>query len=170
SFRDGAMVAEMTDAYWFWRVGEGGLVEPFRSAGSPMPAWKQELSAEDRWAVIAYQPSLSGHAGPHDGTNHPQLRSLEGRQHPEPPGVAFGGQWVPRDHRSQPRGSWRYATQKELPQLYREFNGIDFGHAHLGETLLRTQEPAQVEKARLEVVDFIFSSPSVPPDEEKVAP
>ena len=34
SFRDGAMVAEMTNAYWFWRVSEGGLVEPFRSAGS----------------------------------------------------------------------------------------------------------------------------------------
>ena len=169
SFRDAAMVAEMTGAYWFWRVSEGGLVEPFRSAGSAMPAWKTELSVDDRWAVIAYQHSLSGHAGPHDATQHPQLRGAEGRPHPEPRGVSFGG-WVTRDHRSQPRGPWRFATQKELPQLHREFNGIDFGHAHLGETLLRTQDAAQVEKARLEVLDFIFSSPKVPPDEEQIAP
>jgi mono/diheme cytochrome c family protein len=170
SFRDVGMVAEMTDAYWFWRVSEGGLVDPFRSAGSAMPAWKQELSAEDRWAVIAYQHSLSGHSGPHDASQHPELRATEGRPHPEPRGVTFGGQWVRRDHRSQPRGAWRYATQKELPQLYREFNGIDFGHAHLGETLLRTQDAAEVERARLEVLDFIFSSPRVPPDEEQVGP
>jgi len=59
---------------------------------------------------------------------------------------------------------------RELPQLFREFNGIDFGHAHLAETLLRTQDPQRVEQARLEVLDFIFSSPAVPPDEEQVAP
>ena len=170
SFSDAGMVAEMTEAYWFWRVSEGGVVEPFRSAGSAMPAWKHELSVEDRWAVIAYQHSLSGHAGPHDVTQHPGLRGSQGRPHPEPRGLVFRGQWVTRDHRSQPRGPWRYATQQELPQLYREFNGIDFGHAHLGEALLRTQEPEQVEKARLEVLDFIFSSPKVPPDEEQIAP
>ncbi len=32
SFRDRAMVAEMSDAYWFWRVSEGGLAEPYRRA------------------------------------------------------------------------------------------------------------------------------------------
>ena len=64
SFKDSAMVAAMTDAYWFWRVSEGGEVEPFRSTGSVMPAWKKKLSVEDRWAVIAYQHTLSGHAGP----------------------------------------------------------------------------------------------------------
>ncbi|HEX9872329.1 MAG TPA: hypothetical protein VGC99_27780 [Candidatus Tectomicrobia bacterium] len=80
------------------------------------------------------------------------------------------GQWVTRDHRWPPRGPWNWAIPRELPQLYREFNGIDFGHAHLAETLLRTQEPPQVERARREVLDFIFSSPSVPPDEEQIAP
>ena len=38
------------------------------------------------------------------------------------------GQWVTRDHRWQPRGPWNWAVPRELPQLYREFNGIDFGH------------------------------------------
>jgi hypothetical protein len=80
------------------------------------------------------------------------------------------GQWVTRDHRWPPRGPWNWAIPRELPQLYREFNGIDFGHAHLAETLLRTQDPQRVEQARLEVLDFIFSSPSVPPDEEQIAP
>jgi mono/diheme cytochrome c family protein len=169
-FTDRAMVARMTPAYWYWRVTEGATVEPFRSVGSAMPAWKNDLSVEDRWAVIAYQHTLSGHAGPHDVTEHPELRTGDVRPHPEPRGVRFSGEWVTRDHRAQPRGAWRYATRQELPQLYREFNGIDFGHAHLGETLLRTQDPARVEKARREVLEFIFSSPSVPPDEEQIAP
>jgi mono/diheme cytochrome c family protein len=167
SFRDKAMVAEMTDVYWFWRVSEGGAVEPFKSEGSTMPAWKNDLSVEDRWAVIAYQHSLSGHAGPHTVSEHPEMPGR--RPHPEPRGVAFAG-WVTRDHRWQPRGPWKWAVMRDLPQLYREFNGIDFGHAHLAETLLKTQDERAVETARLEVVDFIFSSPPVPPDEEQVAP
>src|SRR5919106_5334882 len=80
------------------------------------------------------------------------------------------GQWVTRDHRWQPRGPWNWTLSRELPQVYREFNGIDFGHAHLAETLLRTQDPQQIEPARLEILDFIFSSPAVPPDEEQIAP
>lgn len=80
------------------------------------------------------------------------------------------GQWVPRNHRWPPRGPWTLALPRELPQLFREFNGIDFGHAHLGETLLRTQDPAELEKARFEVLDFIFSAPPTAPDEEQVAP
>ncbi|MBI1733999.1 MAG: hypothetical protein HYR51_02390 [Candidatus Rokubacteria bacterium] len=80
------------------------------------------------------------------------------------------GQWVTRDHRWPPRGPWNQALPRELPQLFREFNGIDFGHSHLAQTLLETQDPERVERARLEILDFIFSSPSVPPDEEQVAP
>jgi hypothetical protein len=80
------------------------------------------------------------------------------------------GEWVTRDHRWQLRGPWNWTLSRELPQLFREFNGIDFGHARIAETLLRTQDEGQIEKARLEVLDFIFSSPSVPPDEEQMAP
>jgi len=80
------------------------------------------------------------------------------------------GQWVTRDERWPTRGPWLWAVYQELPQFYRELNGIDFGHAYLAETLLHTQDPQQVEQARLEVLDFIFSAPSVPPDEDMIAP
>lgn len=84
--------------------------------------------------------------------------------------ASANAQWVRRDHRWPPHGAWNWALSRELPQLYREFNGIDFGHAHLAETLLRTRDQARVEQARQEVLDFIFSSPPVPPDEGQVAP
>jgi mono/diheme cytochrome c family protein len=42
------------DAYLFWRVSEGGQVEPFRSMQSVMPAFKPILSEEQRWDVLAY--------------------------------------------------------------------------------------------------------------------
>jgi mono/diheme cytochrome c family protein len=172
SFKATNMVASMTDAYWFWRVSEGGEVEPFHSAGSLMPAWKKELSREDRWAVIAYQHTLSGHAGPHTAAEHPEMTTAVAHvtPHPEPRGIVFNRARVARDHRAQPRGPWRYAIQRELPDLYREFNGIDFGHAHLPETLLKTLDPVRIETARQEVLDFIFSGPSVPPDEQQIAP
>lgn len=78
--------------------------------------------------------------------------------------------WVDRDHRWPTRGPWMWALQKNLPALTVEFNGIDFGHAHLAETLLKTQDPQRVERARLEVLEFIFSEPEVVPDEPLVAP
>ncbi len=169
SFRDRAMVAEMSDAYWFWRVSEGGEVEPYKSQRSAMPAFRDVLSVEDRWAVIAYQHWQSGHAGAHVAAQHPEMEAGP-RPHPAPRGVALGSQWVTRDHRWQPRGPWKWAVMRDLPQLYRELNGIDFGHAHLAETLLQTQDPRRVEKARIEVLAFIASSPAVPPDEEQMAP
>ncbi len=70
-FRDEDGVAEMRDNYWFWRVSEGGQVEPFKGKGSAMPPWKGELSVEDRWAVMAYQHTYSGHNGPHVPWEHP---------------------------------------------------------------------------------------------------
>ena len=42
------------DAYLFWRVSEGGTMEPFVSMGSAMPAFKSILSIEERWDVLAY--------------------------------------------------------------------------------------------------------------------
>jgi mono/diheme cytochrome c family protein len=42
------------DAYLFWRVSEGGEVEPFRSMQSTMPAFKTVLSEDQRWDVLAY--------------------------------------------------------------------------------------------------------------------
>ena len=45
--------------YWFWRISEGGTVEPFHSRGSIMPAWKYFLSETERWQVIAFSRSLA---------------------------------------------------------------------------------------------------------------
>ena len=42
------------DAYLFWRVSEGGTMEPFVSMDSAMPAFKSILSIEERWDVLAY--------------------------------------------------------------------------------------------------------------------
>ncbi|MDH3376574.1 MAG: cytochrome c [Gammaproteobacteria bacterium] len=42
------------DAYLFWRVTEGGAVEPFKSQESTMPAFKSILNASERWDVLAY--------------------------------------------------------------------------------------------------------------------
>ena len=81
SFRDARMVNEMAGNYWFWRISEGGLMEPFKSMGSVMPAWKTELSPEDRWAVIAYTHTLSGHTGPHVTSEHPEMLMAGHGQH-----------------------------------------------------------------------------------------
>lgn len=71
--RDKAGAAEMRDNYWYWRVSEGGQAEPFKSKGSAMPPWKDDLSREERWAVMAYQHTFSGHDGPHVPWEHPEM-------------------------------------------------------------------------------------------------
>lgn len=48
-----------TPQYLFWRISEGGRVEPFLSRGSIMPAWKYQLTEEQRWQVVAYVRSLA---------------------------------------------------------------------------------------------------------------
>ncbi len=87
--RDQKMMGEMAGNYWFWRISEGGAVEPFKSMGSAMPAWKSELSIEDRWAVIAYQHTFSGHTGPHVVSEHPEIGVAgHGVRTPTPTGAA----------------------------------------------------------------------------------
>lgn len=54
-FTDSAMMSNMTDGYMFWRITEGGQMEPFNSI---MPPWKDVLSEDERWQVIAYIRSL----------------------------------------------------------------------------------------------------------------
>ena len=41
----------LSDSYLFWRISEGGLMEPFNSL---MPGWKGLLSDERIWQVIAF--------------------------------------------------------------------------------------------------------------------
>ena len=43
--------SEVSDAYLYWRISEGGLMEPFNSL---MPAWRGLLAEEQIWQVITY--------------------------------------------------------------------------------------------------------------------
>jgi cytochrome c553 len=45
----------LSDAYLFWRISEGGLMNPFNSL---MPGWKGLLSEERIWQVLAYLRTL----------------------------------------------------------------------------------------------------------------
>ena len=47
--------SELSDAYLYWRIAEGGLIEPFRSG---MPAWRGLLTEEQIWEVITYIRSI----------------------------------------------------------------------------------------------------------------
>jgi mono/diheme cytochrome c family protein len=58
-FTDRARRQTRSPQYLFWRVSEGGQVEPFRSQGSIMPAWKFRLSEPQRWQVVAYLRTLA---------------------------------------------------------------------------------------------------------------
>jgi hypothetical protein len=82
-------------------------------------------------------------------------------------------QFESRDRRFYYRAPWNYALRENLPNLDSEFNGVDFGHAHLYETLLVTgakDVPAVEEKARHQTLRFIESKPILPPSEEAIAP
>ncbi|HCB50520.1 MAG TPA: hypothetical protein DEP47_13655 [Chloroflexi bacterium] len=53
------------DDYLYWRVSEGGAMEPFNST---MIAWKTVLDEDDRWDVINYVQALgSGQVMPQQG-------------------------------------------------------------------------------------------------------
>jgi mono/diheme cytochrome c family protein len=43
-----------SDAYLFWRISEGGTVEPFKSDNSMMPGFKGQMTVDQRWDVLAY--------------------------------------------------------------------------------------------------------------------
>ncbi|MFQ5814989.1 MAG: c-type cytochrome [Candidatus Hydrothermarchaeaceae archaeon] len=52
SFADTAMIAEMSDAFWYWRIAEG-------ISGTAMPAWKDQLTEDEIWMVMVYEHSFS---------------------------------------------------------------------------------------------------------------
>ncbi len=47
----------LSDAYLFWRIAEGGMMEPFSSA---MPSWKGILSDDQIWNIVSFIRTLSG--------------------------------------------------------------------------------------------------------------
>lgn len=51
-FRSTAKTNRYSDSYWFWRIAEG-------VKKTSMPAWKDELSEDEIWKVIAYEHTWS---------------------------------------------------------------------------------------------------------------
>ena len=45
----------MSDSYMFWRISDGGLMEPFNSV---MPGWRGLLDEEGIWQIISYIRSM----------------------------------------------------------------------------------------------------------------
>ena len=82
-------------------------------------------------------------------------------------------QFEPRDKRFYYRAAWNFALRDNVPELDIEFNGVDFGHSNLYENLLLTRAksvPAIEEQARRQTLQFIYSRPVLPPNEEAIAP
>lgn len=55
SLADSDMMADMTDGYVFWRISEGGAMEPFNSA---MPAWGSTFSEQEIWQLVSFLRTL----------------------------------------------------------------------------------------------------------------
>lgn len=56
SLADASMMSDVSDAYIYWRVTEGGAMEPFNSA---MPPWGEILSEDQRWQLVSFVRSLA---------------------------------------------------------------------------------------------------------------
>jgi mono/diheme cytochrome c family protein len=56
SFQDSKHMSQMNDGYLYWRTVEGGKHPPFRSK---MPAYKNVLTEEEVWQVLAYAHAFS---------------------------------------------------------------------------------------------------------------
>jgi hypothetical protein len=78
-----------------------------------------------------------------------------------------------RDKRFYYRALWNFALRENLKELDIDFNGIDFGHSNLYENLLLTAAndvSAIEDRARKDTLRFIASRPTLPPNEEAIAP
>ncbi len=53
---DADMIAGLSDAYLYWRISEGGAMEPFNSS---MPPWRASYSEDQIWQLVTYIRSLS---------------------------------------------------------------------------------------------------------------
>jgi len=54
--RDASLINQWSDSYWFWRVSEG-------VPNTAMTGWKDKLTEEERWQVIAYARTFSKPVG-----------------------------------------------------------------------------------------------------------
>jgi mono/diheme cytochrome c family protein len=64
--RNAKNINRFTEEYWFWRISEG-------VPKTKMQGWKNVLTEEQRWQVMAYEHTFShgGKAEPHE---HPELK------------------------------------------------------------------------------------------------
>jgi cytochrome c553 len=53
---DGEMLNDLSDAYLYWRISEGGIADPFNSA---MPSWKGIFGDKQIWQLVMYIRTLS---------------------------------------------------------------------------------------------------------------
>lgn len=53
---DSDMMDELSDGYLFWRITEGGAMEPFNSL---MPAWGSGFTDDQIWQLVTHIRSLS---------------------------------------------------------------------------------------------------------------
>lgn len=60
--RDASIVNQWSDSYWFWRTAEG-------VPDTAMTGWKEKLSEEEIWQVIAYAHTFS-HGGKAEEHKH----------------------------------------------------------------------------------------------------
>ncbi|MFY9269091.1 MAG: cytochrome c [Candidatus Manganitrophaceae bacterium] len=67
-FRVAKKVNEYSDSYWFWRVSEG-------VPKTKMPGWKDKLSEEERWKIIAYEHTWS-HGNKAEAHEHKEIKVL----------------------------------------------------------------------------------------------
>jgi mono/diheme cytochrome c family protein len=65
-FRVAQKVNQYSDSYWFWRVSEG-------VPKTKMPGWKDKLSEEERWKIIAYEHTLS-HGSKPEAHEHKEIK------------------------------------------------------------------------------------------------
>ncbi len=64
-FRNAKKVSRLTEDFWFWRISEG-------IKGTKMKPWKEKLTEEQRWKVMAFEHTFShgGKAEPHIHDKH----------------------------------------------------------------------------------------------------
>lgn len=52
---DAGMLADLTDGYLYWRIEQGGAMDPFNSA---MPAWGEAFSEDQIWQLVTFIRTL----------------------------------------------------------------------------------------------------------------
>ncbi len=53
---DGELLSDLSDAYLYWRIAEGGSADSFKSA---MPVWKSIFGDEQIWQLVTFIRSFS---------------------------------------------------------------------------------------------------------------